>query len=174
MFLVAYGLTGLLGTLIGWSDHQREIVAYLARTAGVGAGIATPLLALVKVVQLLLTLTVLGGVLRRKDVWMLPALLGWMAGFAVFCVLDLWAGFMGRLLEHLVYLLVLTVLLVVSYTLSVKVRVGGAAPPARNQGGDLTPRNLTRTQEMALAALNRWQRGAAQAAPSSPPHPGPH
>jgi hypothetical protein len=161
----------MLGTLIGWGEHRRDIANYLAETTGAGAGAATPLLVVVKVVELLLLLTALAGLLRRRDVWMLPALLGWMAGFAVFCVLDLWAGLFGRLAEHVLYLLVLAALLAMSYTLSIKVRMGR---PSRLRGdaGGPAPKSLTRTQEMALAAINRWQRGDAQNATSGPPRAG--
>ncbi|GAA2091390.1 hypothetical protein GCM10009780_35300 [Actinomadura alba] len=173
VFLLTFGLTGLLSSLIGWDDRRSDIAGYLTETAGLGTGLATPVLILVKTVQLLLFVAVLGGMLRRKDVWLLPALVGWMIGFAVFCVLDVWAGFMGRLVEHLVSLLVLTLLLFVSYTLSVKVRIGRAAPPAPPQAGEPPARNLTRTQEMALAALSRWQRGTGQDARNGPAHAGP-
>lgn len=152
---------------IGWNDHHKEIANYLARTVGLGASPATPLLIVIKLVELLLVLITLAGVLRRKDVWFLPALLGWMAGFAAFCVLDLWAGFMGRLLEHVVYLMAFTMLLLMSYALSVKVRVGRPVQPTGT--GDVpAPKNLTRTQEMALSAVNRWQRSIQ---PNRSPHP---
>ncbi|MCW2899120.1 MAG: hypothetical protein JWO67_1385 [Streptosporangiaceae bacterium] len=160
VFLVAYGVTGLIGTLVGWDGHHRDLAGYLAKTVGGGAGAVTPSLICVKVVEALLTLAALAGVLRRADVWLLPATIGWIAGFAAFCVLDLWAGFWGRLVVHLVYLLVLAVLLAVSYALSVKVRVGRAAASGRTPAG-AAPGNLTRTQEMALAAITRWPRGAS-------------
>ncbi|MCW2918107.1 MAG: hypothetical protein JWN52_6175 [Actinomycetia bacterium] len=176
IFLVLYGLTGLLGVLIGWSDHQKEMANYLTKTAGLNTGLATPVLAGLHVVEGLLILITLAGLLRRRDVWFLPVVFGWMAGFAVFCVLDVWAGTMSRLAEHGVYLIGFTAVLLVSYTLGVKARVG-QAPPSGQQRNTPTPRNLSRTQEIALSALNRWQRAAppgpvqspAGAQPQTPP-----
>lgn len=160
VFLIAFGVTGLLGTLIGWRSRHHEIADYLDATVGLGAGAATPLLIWIKLVELLLTLTVLAGVLRRRDVWFLPALIGWIAGFSFFCVLDVWAGKTGRLAEHGIYVLAFGLLLFFSYALGVKVRVGRV--PVRAAGGKASaPTNLSRTQEIALAALNRWQRGAS-------------
>jgi hypothetical protein len=155
VFLVAYGVAGVVLLAIGWDGRRREMSAYLSET--VGLDIAAPALIAVKVVQVLLTLLALAGLLRRRDVWYLPALFGWIGGFGVFCVLDLWSGRFGGLAEHVLYLLGFFVLLGVSFALGVRARVARAerAAPAR-------PMRLTRTQEMALAALNRWQR-----APSS-------
>jgi hypothetical protein len=175
IFLTLYGLTGLLSALIGWSGHRKEIAGYLTKTAGLDAGPATPVLAGLHVVEALLILIGLAGLLRRRDVWFLPVIFGWMAGFAVFCVLDVWAGTMGLLAEHGVYLVGFTVLLFVSYALGVKVRVGQAPSPDRQRGQPA--RNLSRTQEIALSALNRWQRAAppghVQAPPGAQPGPGP-
>lgn len=162
VFLLGYGCTRLLGTLFGWHHHERQIAGYLDDTIGLGPGAAAPVLIAVKLLQLLLTLIVLAGVLRRKDVWYLPALTGWIAGFAGFCVLDLWAGRLGRLIEHGVLLAGFTALLIISYGLSVRVRVArGAADRSVARTGTPGPTGLSRTQEIALAALNRWQRGGS-------------
>jgi hypothetical protein len=148
-FAIAYGVTGLAGALISWGDRHDELAGY------VGAGLATPALVLVKVVELLLVLLVVAGVARRRDVWFLPALTGWVAGFALFALLDVIKGKWGGLLEHAIYLAVFAFLLFGSYALSVKARVGA---PARSKAGDqVRPSGLTRTQELALEALNRWQ-----------------
>jgi hypothetical protein len=163
-FLVVFGATGLLGTVLRWSAHRDQIATYLTRTAGLGKGLDTPVLIGLHVIEGLLVLIALAGVLRRRDVWFLPALLGWIGGFAVFCVLDLWAGTFGMLAEHAGFLAVFILVLFISYALGVKARVG--RPPA---GPGLTPRNLTRTQEFALAALNRWQQGAPQGPLQVPP-----
>ena len=149
IFLVAYGAAGVLLLVIGWGDRQKEMSTYLDKT--VGLDIATPLLVTVKVVEVLLTLLALAGLLRRRDVWYLPALFGWIGGFAVFGVLDVWSGRFGGLAEHLLYLLGFLVLLGVSFAFGVKARVARARPAQSKM-------QLTRTQEMALAALNRWQR----------------
>jgi hypothetical protein len=58
------------------------------------------------------------------------------------------------------------VLLVVSFALGVRTRVARAerGPIAASPGSVTASRmKLTRTQEMALAALNRWQRTASRA-----------
>ncbi|HEV7934761.1 MAG TPA: hypothetical protein VGP70_20930 [Actinomadura sp.] len=145
VFLVTYGVTGALATIVGRAGHQQEIADYLAKTIGAGAAAATALLVAAKAVEILLTITALTGMLRRADVWLLPALFGWTAGFGVFCVLDLWGGFMGRLAEHVLFLLVFTALLYGSYVLSRKAR---ARPPAQPMGGTYglhAPGGLTRT-----------------------------
>jgi hypothetical protein len=155
IFLVAYGAAGLVLLAIGWSDRHREMATYLAKT--VGLGIATPTLVTAKVVEVLLTLLALAGLLRRRDVWYLPAILGWVAAFTAFCVLDIWSGRYSGLAEHAVYLLGFLLLLATSFAFGVKARVAGDL--AAGAGG--TRMRLTRTQEMALAALGRWQRTAA-------------
>ena len=171
VFLVAYGVAGVLLLVIGWDGRRQEMAAYLAKT--IGLGIATPALITIKVVEVLLTLLALAGLLRRRDVWYLPALFGWIGGFAIFCVLDVWSGRFGGLAEHLLYLLGFVVLLAVSFALGVKVRVARAergpiaADPDRAAAGRMP---LTRTQEMALAALNRWQRIPVRS-PRSPRSP---
>ncbi|MEW2358286.1 hypothetical protein [Spirillospora sp. NPDC029432] len=190
IFLVAYGATGFATALIGWNDRREELAGYI------GAGMATPVLAAVKMVELALVALALAGVVRRRDIWFLPALTGWLAGFAVFAVLDVVKGKWGGLLEHAVYLAAFALLLFVSYGLSVKARVGRAAkaqprpeaaqaaqaaqsvpagdapapaaPPAAAPvpapGSAPVPgRPLTRTQEFALATLNRWQEAAKSA-----------
>lgn len=159
VFLVAYGVAGVLLLAIGWDERHREMATYLAKT--IGLGIATPTLIAAKVVEVLLTLLALAGLLRRRDVWYLPALFGWIGGFAAFCVLDVWSGRFGGLAEHAIYLAGFLVLLVVSFGLGVKTRVARAERDrtAQSPGHDAARRmQLTRTQEMALAALTRWRR----------------
>jgi hypothetical protein len=164
VFLVAYGTAGVLLLVIGWGDRHREMATYLSKTIGpqiFGLSIATPTLLVAKLVEVLLTLLALAGLMRRRDVWYLPALFGWIGGFAAFCVLDLWSGRFGGLAEHVLYLLGFLILLAVSFTLGVKVRVSqaeqGPIAPAQDRPAS-TRMQLTKTQEMALAALNRWQR----------------
>ncbi|MGI5168266.1 hypothetical protein ACQEU3_28345 [Spirillospora sp. CA-253888] len=186
-FLACYGLTSLVTTAIDWAALRAELGGYL------GSGAAVPALVLIKVVQVLLVLITLAGMVRRRDVWFLPALFGWAAGFGAFMVLDVVKGKWAGLLEHGAYLAGFAVLLFLSYGFSVKARVGRAAPAAPEAAApqpDAAPRpsGLTRTQEFALAALSRWQRGqqpdpsapgqgpqpgAAQAPPQGPPPGGP-
>ncbi|GAA4154825.1 hypothetical protein [Actinomadura keratinilytica] len=169
VFATAYGATGLLTALISWDDRRAELADYL------GSGLASPALVLVKVVELLLVALTVAGLARRRDVWLLPALAGWAAGFALFAVVDVVKGRWGGLLEHTLYLAGFAFLLFLSYALSVRVRVGrGALPrpaerPVAGAGADsdasdseLRPSGLTRTQELALEALNRWQQRRAR------------
>jgi hypothetical protein len=203
-FLVAYGFAGFVTALIGWGERREELAGYI------GTGLATPVLAAVKMVELVLVVLVLAGVVRRRDVWFLPALTGWLVGFGVFALLDVVKGKWGGLLEHAVYLAAFALLLFLSYGLSVKARVGRAARPDPAQPGQPVPGPpmpgqpmpgqavageplpgkpvagqpvpgdaaapppvpgpapvpgppLTRTQEFALATLNRWQEAARSA-----------
>ncbi|HEX2312481.1 MAG TPA: hypothetical protein VHJ17_02030, partial [Thermomonospora sp.] len=168
IFLVAYGLTTVLFSVLGWSAHRREMAEYL------GDGTAAPALAAVKVVQVLLVAVALAGLVRRRDVWFLPALAGWAAGFAVFCVLDGVKGRTGDLVEHGAFLVAFAALLCVSYALGVKARVTAARPPDQ-AGPPPGPGQLSRTQEIALAALNRWQRPAVDPqGPQGPQGPPPY
>lgn len=186
-FLVAYGVTGLVTGALGWSDRREELAEY------VGSGLATPALAGVKLIEVLLVALAVAGLMRRRDVWFLPALTGWLAGFAVFAVLDVFKGKWLGLLEHAVFLGGFALLLLVSYGLSVKARVGRAtapppspspssavgsagpaevstpatAPGAGSGSASGRPGGLSRTQEFALATLNRLQ----QRVPSSPAQP---
>lgn len=163
IFLVAYGVTALISSFLGWEAHLREMSDYL------GEGAATPALVAVKVVQILLVLVTLMGLLRRRDVWFLPALCGWAVGFAVFCVLDGVKGTMADLVEHGVYLVGFAFLLCLSYALGVKARVAArrAARGGDGPDGDDSDR-LSRTQELALAALERWRRQFQQPGPPQP------
>ncbi|TNY36002.1 hypothetical protein EIO00_15050 [Thermomonospora catenispora] len=147
IFLAAYGLTSLISSFLGWDAHLREMSDYLGEDA------AAPALIAVKAVQVLLVLVTVMGLLRRRDVWFLAASCGWTAGFAVFCVLDGVGGTMTGLVEHGVYLVGFAFLLCLSYALGVKARVA-----ARRAGPDGDEPGLSRTQELALAALERWQR----------------
>ncbi|GAA3195757.1 hypothetical protein [Actinocorallia longicatena] len=150
VFLVVYGLTNLATGLLGFSNHRRELAGYIGEGMAGGA-----LLGLKAVEGLILVLTI-AGLARRKDVWFLPSLLGWVAGFAAFAVFDVVKGKYGPLLEHGVYAALFFVLLVVSHGLSAKVRRTAPAPVAAQQ--DPSVPGLSRTQEIALNALTRWQR----------------
>ncbi|MVZ99526.1 hypothetical protein F8568_003860 [Actinomadura sp. LD22] len=156
VFLVAYGVTGLVGAALLWSDRRKELAGYF------GSGNAGTLLLLAKAAEAVLVAVAAAGIVRRRDMWFVPALAGWMAGFAVFAVLDVFDARWGGLLEHLLYLAGFVVLLFVSYGLSAKAQVGSgaavratAASGPEGGDGDGEPRRLTRTQEFALAALNR-------------------
>jgi hypothetical protein len=156
-FVVAYGIAGTLNALFRWNDHKAEIANLLNKTIDSGAGSAGGILVAVHIVEVLLTLIAVAGLVRKRYVWYLPALVGWMAGFGVFVLLDIWAGDLGKLLEHLIYLGGFTILLFLSYALGVKARMNSRAQAT---GGDPAAGGppLTRTQELALSALNNWRR----------------
>jgi hypothetical protein len=153
-FLVAFGLTNLAGALLRWSRHKHELATLLDATVG-GAGSAGGILLGIHVVEILLTLVAGAGLMRKRYIWFLPGLFGWVSGFGAFAVLDVWAGEYGRLAEHAAYFAGFTALLFLAYALGVKAAV---ARQGRAPAPGAPKRNLTRTQEMALAALSGWQR----------------
>lgn len=148
VFLVAYGGTGLLSAVLLWNDRQDEIEGYF------GSVPATAVLTFVKVVELALVASAAAGLVLRRDMLFVPPMAGWMAGFAMFAVLDVFTARWDGLIEHLLYLAAFVVLLFLSYGLSAKAQLAGAA----KAGGDGAPGDgprLTRTQEFALQAINR-------------------
>jgi len=149
VFIVAYGVAGLAGAVLLWGDRQDEIEGYF------GSGPAAGVMVFVKAVEALLVLSAAAGVLLRRDVLFVPPLAGWMAGFAMFAVLDVFKGRWGGLIEHLVYLAAFVVLLFLSYGLSAKAQLAGAPKEAEPGSSPVGPRGLTRTQEFALQAINR-------------------
>jgi hypothetical protein len=152
VFLVVYGLTSLVAGLLGSSDRKMELAQY------VPAGNTGTLLTALKAIEGLLLLLSLIGLLRRRYVWFLPGLLGWSGGFAVFCLLDIWKGNVGGLIEHFIYALVFGLLLFLTYALGAKASVAQRPTvPAYNPVGN-PPAGMSRTQEIALNALSRWQR----------------
>ncbi|MEV5571561.1 hypothetical protein AB0L06_16040 [Spirillospora sp. NPDC052269] len=151
VFLIAYGLAGAVAAALSWSDRRDQVASYL------DSGVAGTVLAGVKGLELLLVVLTIAGLLRRRDVWFLPPLAGWMAGFGVLAVLDVLRGKWGGLAEHVAYLLLFGILLFVSYGLGVKARLNSGS------GGSADGGALTRTQELALAALNRIPRPAPPA-----------
>ncbi|MBE1534861.1 hypothetical protein [Actinomadura algeriensis] len=150
MFLLAYGVMSLVSGTLLWGDRRDEVGDYFA------SGPSGTILGLAKAVQVVLVLATVAAMARRRDTWFVPPLAGWMAGFALFAVLDVYTGRWGGLLEHLLYLAGFVILLFLSYGLSAKAQVGGAA---RAPGEEARPvEGLTRTQELALAAINRLPR----------------
>ncbi|MEO3828609.1 hypothetical protein [Actinomadura sp. B10D3] len=169
VFLIAYGAAGLLSAAVLWGDRVEEIEGYF------GSGPATAVLVLVKVAEMLLVLSAAAGLVLRRDMLLVPPMAGWMAGFAMFAVLDVFTGRWGGLLQHLVYLAGFVVLLFVSYGLSAKAQLAaarkGAAPAAPDTPGR-GPGGLTRTQEFALQAINRAaSRAASLTGPRQRPEP---
>ncbi|TYB43411.1 hypothetical protein [Actinomadura chibensis] len=156
VFLIAYGVTGLATGLLLWTDRRDEIEGYFASA---GSGAATGVLVLVKAVEAALVLAAVAGVALRRDMLFVPALAGWMAGFAMFAVLDVFTARWGGLAEHLVYLGGFVLLLFLSYGLSAKAQLAGAAREAPDGGPAAGSRGLTRTQEFALQAINRIPTG---------------
>lgn len=180
VFLVAYGVTGLISGVLMWGDRQDEVQGYF------GGLPATAVLLLVKFVELALTASAAAALAFRKDLLLVPPTAGWMAGFAMFAVLDVFTARWGGLVQHLLYLAAFVVLLFLSYGLSAKAQLAAAARAAKAAGdgggtgddeagndgsGDGAPgggMRLTRTQEFALAAINR---AAALTGPRPRPRP---
>ncbi|WP_067801722.1 hypothetical protein [Actinomadura formosensis] len=149
VFLVAYGVTSLVSGVLLWGDRVEEIEGYF------GSGPAAGVLIFVKAIEALLVLGTVAGVLLRRDMMFVPPLAGWMAGFAMFAVLDVFKGRWGGLAEHLLYLAAFVVLLFLSYGLSAKAQLAAAPREAAPGSSPIGPRGLTRTQEFALQAINR-------------------
>jgi hypothetical protein len=149
VFLLAYGVTGLVSAVLLWGDRLDEIEGYF------GSGPATGVLVFAKVVEALLALSAVAGVALRRDMLFVPPLAGWMAGFAMFAVLDVFKGRWGGLIEHLLYLAAFVVLLFLSYGLSAKAQLAGAPKQTEPGSSPVGPRGLTRTQEFALQAIER-------------------
>lgn len=153
VFLVVYGVTGLAGAAVLWGDRRDEVENYF------GSGPAGSILIAAKAVEALLVLVTVAALVRRRDMWFVPPLAGWMAGFAMFSVLDVLKGRWGGLLEHLVYLAGFVVLLFLSYGLSAKAQLLRAKEArAAGSGEGAGQGRLTRTQEFALSAINRLPR----------------
>ncbi|GAA0577539.1 hypothetical protein [Actinomadura livida] len=148
VFLIAYGGTGLLSAVLMWGDRQDEVEGYF------GALPATAVLILVKVIEVALTASAAAALVLRRDVLLVPPMVGWMAGFAMFAVLDVFTAGWGGLVEHLLYLAAFVVLLFLSYGLSAKAQLAGAAKDEDDGPSGGGPQ-LTRTQEFALQAINR-------------------
>jgi hypothetical protein len=152
VFLVMYGLSSMISGMLGASDRKMELTKYVpAHNAGT-------LLTALKAIEAMLLLLCLVGLLRRRYVWFLPGLLGWFGGFAVFCVLDIWKGNLGGLAEHLGYALAFGLLLFLTYGLGAKANAARRPLLPVHNPASLSPTGLSRTQEIALNALSRWQR----------------
>ncbi|WP_346048901.1 hypothetical protein [Actinomadura chokoriensis] len=152
VFLIAYGVAGLVSGALLWGDRVDETEGYF------GSGPAAGVLVGVKAVEALLVLCAVAGVALRRDLLFVPPLAGWMAGFAMFAVLDVFKGRWGGLIEHLLYLAAFVVLLFLSYGLSAKAQLAAMPKPAGGAEPGASPdgqRGLTRTQEFALQAINR-------------------
>ncbi|MFG2086618.1 MULTISPECIES: hypothetical protein [unclassified Spirillospora] len=163
VFLIAYGVTGLASAVLLWGDRQDEIEGYF------GSAPTAAVLIAVKVIELALVLSAAVGVALRRDMLFVPPLAGWMAGFAMFAVLDVFTARWGGLIEHLLYMAAFVILLFLSYGLSAKAQLAGA-PKDDGDGSSGGGPRLTRTQEFALQAINR---AAALTGPRPRPG-GPH
>ncbi|MGP4027632.1 hypothetical protein [Actinomadura sp. 3N407] len=151
VFLIAYGMTGLVSAVLLWGDRQDEIEGYF------GSGPASAVLIAVKAIELALVASAAVGVVLRRDMLFVPPMAGWMAGFAMFAVLDVFTARWDGLIEHLLYLAAFVVLLFLSYGLSAKAQLAKAAKDD-GDGPSGDGRRLTRTQEFALQAINRIPR----------------
>ncbi|NDU75888.1 hypothetical protein GWI34_25150 [Actinomadura sp. DSM 109109] len=149
VFVIAYGAAALVSAAALWGDRVDEMEGYF------GSGPATGILVIAKAAEFLLVLAAAAGVVLRRDLLLVPPVAGWMAGFAMFAVLDVFTGRWGGLLQHLVYLAAFVALLFLSYGLSAKVQLARAPKGPAPDGSPRPPGGLTRTQEFALQAVNR-------------------
>ncbi len=149
VFLLAYGVAVLASGVLLWGDRVDEAEGYF------GSGPASGAVVAVKAVEALLLLCAAAGVALRRDMLFVPPLAGWMAGFAMFAVLDVFTGRWGGLIQHLLYLAAFVVLLFLSYGLSAKAQLAGMRTAAEPGSSPVGPRGLTRTQEFALQAIDR-------------------
>ncbi|MEU8306712.1 hypothetical protein AB0C84_24450 [Actinomadura sp. NPDC048955] len=149
VFVIAYGVAALASAAALWGDRLDEMEGYF------GSGPASGILVLAKAVEVLLVVAAVAGVLMRRDLLLVPPVAGWMAGFAMFAVLDVFTGRWGGLVEHLAYLAAFVVLLFLSYGLSAKAQLAKAPKGPAPDGSPRGPSGLTWTQEFALQAINR-------------------
>jgi hypothetical protein len=149
VFVIAYGVAALASAAALWGDRLDEMEGYF------GSGPATGILVLAKAAEVLLVLAAVAGVALRRDLLLVPPVAGWMAGFAMFAVLDVFTGRWGGLVEHLAYLAAFVVLLFLSYGLSAKAQLARAPKGPAPDGSPRGPGGLTWTQEFALQAINR-------------------
>ncbi|WP_433183483.1 hypothetical protein [Actinoallomurus sp. CA-150999] len=110
VFLVVFGLTRV-ASLLDWSSRHRDA----ARMLGVGDGATTALLGISAVAELLFTVAAVLAVGRRRAVWLLVALAGWLIEFLALAVVAGVTGDGRRLVEHGVFLLAFAVLFAVTY-----------------------------------------------------------
>ncbi|MEV0403652.1 hypothetical protein [Actinoallomurus sp. NPDC050550] len=110
VFLVVFGLTRV-ASLLDWSSRHHDA----AQMLGVGDGATTALLGVSAVAELLFTVAAVLAVGRRRAVWLLVALAGWLLEFLVLAVVAGVAGDRLRLVEHGVFLLVFGGLFAVTY-----------------------------------------------------------
>ncbi|POM24460.1 hypothetical protein BTM25_30890 [Actinomadura rubteroloni] len=157
VFLAAFGIATLATTALDVAGRRADLGAY------VGSGLGLPALVAVKAVQFALVLVAAAALARRRDVWFLPALAAWAAGYGVFAALDVVHGKWLALGLHLVYLAGFAAVLAVSYSLSVKARAAGSS------GQQPLPVLPGRTQELALAAMNKWRQQRPEPAPAPAP-----
>jgi hypothetical protein len=118
VFLGLFGVLNFAELPLGWKDRQQQVGRYLDATLHLGADWVTPVIWLVKVVELALGLLALAALLRRSTPWLAAAVVGWLAWFTAFSAMDVWAADRAELQEHTVYFVMFAVLLGMIYLVS--------------------------------------------------------
>ncbi len=121
VFLVVFGLTRI-AELLDWSRMHADAVSSLA----MGGATVTALIVAGKAVDLLLTAAAVLALVRGHGVWLLVAIAGWTAGFAVLTVLAGIGGDAGALVQQGCFFVVFAGLLAGAYLLGL-----GRAPRLR-------------------------------------------
>lgn len=127
VFLIVFGLTRI-AELLDWSRMHADAVSSLA----MGGTTVTALIIAAKAVDLLLTAAALLALVRGHGVWLLVALAGWTAGFAVLTVLAGIGGDAGALVQQGCFFVVFAGLLTGAYLM------GLGRPPSSAAGGSLS------------------------------------
>jgi hypothetical protein len=123
IFLAIFGVLNFAELPLGWKDRHAQISRYLDATVGLGADWVMPVLWLAKGTELILGLIAIVALARRSVRWLAAAVVGWMAWFTAFSVMDVWAADRIELQEHTVYFAMFTVLLTVIFVVSAAGRV---------------------------------------------------
>ncbi|XVV01755.1 hypothetical protein ACQPW3_30795 [Actinosynnema sp. CA-248983] len=118
LFLAAFGLLNFAELPFGWKDRRQQFGRYLEATLDLGPDWIMPVLWLVKLGELTLGLIAVVALTRRSTRWLAAAVIGWMAVFTAFSVMDIWAADRVELQEHTVYFVMFTVLLVLLFAVS--------------------------------------------------------
>jgi hypothetical protein len=118
VFLALFGVLNFAELPLGWKDRQQQVGRYLDATLELGADWVMPVIWLAKLVELALGLVAVAAVLRRSTRWLAAAVVGWLAWFTLFTVMDVWAADRVELQEHTVYFVMFAVLLGLIFVVS--------------------------------------------------------
>lgn len=118
VFLAVFGVLNFAELPFGWKDRQQQVGRYLDATLELGADWVMPVIWIAKLVELVLGLVAVAALVRRSTRWLAAAVVGWLAWFTLFTVMDVWAADRVELQEHTVYFAMFAVLLVLIFVVS--------------------------------------------------------